>query len=439
MSSSGTPAADVAIIGAGSMQFTQQVVSDLMRDPVTRHVHFRLMDLDPERLALAVRLVQRIQEETGGRGGAEGSPDLKSALSGVDFAINEIQVGGLAATELDFAIPGRYGIRQTIGDTLGIGGISRSLRTIPAVLHIASVLQAQAPHAWFLNYTNPMAAVMRAVSWTHPDLVAVGLCHSAEYTARALARYLDLEFDELDWLSAGINHQAWLLRLQHRGRDLYPLLHEKAQDPAIFERDPVRFELLRRFGRFVTESSEHNAEYVPYFLPWDDEIERLQVPVDEYLRRSRNSVAKFAALSRQVEVPGSLLVDPSPEYAPRIIRSALSGEPLVFYANVPNDGAISNLPADALVEVPAVVDRHAIHATRVGSLPEGPRALNQQSINVQMLTVQAVLREDRELLLQAAYIDPMLQSRLRLREIEALVDDLLIAHRQWLPTGWFGP
>ncbi len=424
----------VAIVGAGSMQFTQQVVSDLMRDPVTRDVHFRLMDRDPERLELARRLVGRIQEEAGAGGGVEAHQKLSTALRGVDFALNEIQVGGLAATTTDFDIPNRYGIRQTIGDTLGIGGISRSLRTIPAVLDIVAVLREEAPAAWFLNYTNPMATVMRAVTWVHPDLVTVGLCHSAEYTARALAGYLDVPFAELDWLSAGINHQAWLLRLEHQGRDLYPRLHEKARDPAVFARDPVRFELLRRFGRFVTESSEHNAEYVPYFLPWDDEIERLQIPVGEYLRRSHAALAKFEALSRRVEEPGSLMVEPSPEYAPRIIRAALSGEPLVFYANVPNAGVISNLPGEALVEVPAVVDRHAIRPTLVGALPEGPRALNQQSIGVQLLVTRAVLEHDRDLLHQAAYLDPMLQTRLRLAEIDALVEDLLLAQTAWIPA-----
>ena len=424
----------VAIVGAGSMQFTQQVVSDLVRDPVTRDVHFRLMDRDPARLELARRLVGRLQDEAGATGGVEAYAELAAALRGVDFALNEIQMGGLSATTTDFEIPARYGIRQTIGDTLGIGGISRSLRTIPAVLDIVAVLREQAPAAWFLNYTNPMATVMRAVTWMHPDLVTAGLCHSAEYTARTLASYLDVPFTELDWLSAGINHQAWLLRLEHEGRDLYPRLHEKARDPAIAARDPVRFELLSRFGRFVTESSEHNAEYVPYFLPWDDEIERLQIPVGEYLRRSHAAAAKFEALSRRVEEPGSLMVDPSPEYAPRIIRAVLSREPLVFYANVPNAGSISNLPPEALVEVPAVVDQHAIRPTLVGALPEGPRALNQQSISVELLVTKAILERDRDLLHQAAYLDPLMQTRLRLSEIDALVEELLQAQQEWIPA-----
>jgi len=426
----------VAIVGAGSMQFTQQVVSDLLRHPVTRDVHLRLMDVDPERLALAERLVARLQKETGATGRVEGSTDLTATLRDVDFVVHAIQVGGLDATERDFAVPARFGVRQTIGDTLGIGGISRSLRTIPAVLRIVDVLREAAPHAWFLNYTNPMATVMKAVAETHPDVVAVGLCHSAEHTARSLARYVEVPFDELEWLSAGVNHQAWVLRLEHRGQDLYPRLQEKATDPGVFALDPVRFELLARFGRFPTESSEHNAEYVPYFLPWDDEIDRLQIPVGEYLRRSRAGLAKWGRLREQVGEPGSLLVEPSPEYAPRIIRAAVSGEPLVFYGNVPNNGAIPNLPKDAVVEVPCVVDRRSILPTKVGPLPPGPRALNQQAINVQTLTVTAVLEQDLGLLRQAAYLDPMLSTRLRLREIDTLVDELLAAHRDWLPAGW---
>lgn len=428
--------AEVAIVGAGSMQFTQQVVSDLMRAPATQDVAFSLMDVDEERLALSERLVHRIQGEVGGRGRVRASRELETALTGVDFCLNEIQVGGMTATQLDFDVPAAYGIRQTIGDTLGIGGISRALRTIPVVVDIARTLRRVAPDAWLLNYTNPMAMVMWAVAVEVPEVTAVGLCHSAEYTARALAGYLEVPFAELDWMSAGINHMAWLLKLGHRGEDLYPRLRELARDPAVFAQDPVRFELLRLFGRFVTESSEHNAEYVPYFLPHDDEVDRLHIPVGEYLRRSRNSLLKFDDLKGRVREPGSLMVPASPEYAPRIVAARITGDPLVFYGNVPNRGAIANLPPDALVEVPCLVEADAIWPTQIGTLPPGPAALNRQAIGVQELTVRAALRGDRDLLYQAAALDPLLATRLRLGEIVRLVDALLVAQRSWLPACW---
>jgi alpha-galactosidase len=429
---------EVAIVGAGSMQFTQQVVSDLVRRPATRDVRLSLMDIDEERLALAERLVRRIQQEAGANGPVRASRDLAEALTGVDFCLNEIQVGGMAATEMDFRIPAQYGIRQTIADTLGIGGISRALRTIPAVVSIARTLQAVAPDAWLLNYTNPMAMVMWALSEEVPGVTAVGLCHSAEYTARSLAEYLNLPFDEVEWLSAGINHMAWVLMLRRQGEDLYPRLLERARDPAVFRRDPVRFELLFRFGRFVTESSEHNAEYVPYFLPYDDEVERLHIPIDEYLRRSHANLAKFDELKLAVARPdASLLRPPSVEYAPQIIAARVTKTPYVFYGNVVNAGSIDNLPPRAVVEVPCLIHGGHLHVTRVGSLPPGPAALNRQAIGVQELTVEAARRFDRDLLYQAASLDPLVASRLRLGEIRRLVDDLLEAGRAWLPREWF--
>jgi alpha-galactosidase len=425
----------VAIVGSGSMEFTRQVVSDLARTPSVRDATFHLIDIDPDRLRLSQALVRKILDEFGGRGDVLAFPSLDGALAGVHYVVNAIQVGGYRATEIDFAIPERYGIHQTIADTLGIGGIFRGLRTIPKVLDIAAAMVQQCPDAYLLNYTNPMSMIIMAVNRLYPGLKTYGLCHSVHYTAETLAEYLGVPFEELAWQSAGINHMAWMLELSHRGEDLYPRLFAAAQDPAIRARDAVRFELMERLGWFVTESSEHNAEYSAFFLKSDAEIERLKIPVGEYLRRSQANLDEYDAIRSALARAGDTLALPkSPEYAPGFIAARESGAAWWFHGNVANHHLIDNLPDGCAVEVPCFVNRHGVFASRMGNLPAPLAAMNRTAVNVQMLTVEAVVQNDRDLVYQAAMMDPLLASRLTLAEIWRLVDDLFQAHGDALPA-----
>lgn len=433
----------IALVGAGSMQFTHQVVSDLLAHPATRDADYHLIDTDADRLQRACQLVRGLLAQRLGQGQVAAFADVQAegALRQVDYCINEIQVGGFAATERDFAIPARYGIRQTIADTRGIGGILRALRTMPVCVAVARALAEASPDALLLNYTNPMAMVMDAVHRTVPELLAYGLCHSTEETARTLAGYLEVPYDELDWTAAGINHMAWLLTLTHHGEDLYPRLDRLAQDPKARARDPVRFELLQAVGRFVTESSEHNAEYFAWFVTHPEEIDRLQIPIGEYLRRSEAHLVRYEALRQDLaegHVPA--VRPPSGEYAPRLVAARTAREPLWFYANVPNRvGAlgdsrlIGNLPPEALVEVPCGLFGTAVRPTAVGSLPLAAAALNAQAIAVEQLTVEGFCRQDRDLIYQAAMLDPVTAAVLPLDQIRALVDEAVAAHGDLMP------
>lgn len=426
--------AKIAIVGAGSMQFTRQIVSDMARFPALRNAQLSLIDIDAQRLETSEGMVRRIGKEAGVEWQIETHHALDDALRSVDYCINAIQVGGMAATEADFRVPAKYGIRQTIADTLGIGGIFRGLRTIPVVLDIAKSLQEQSPNATLLNYTNPMSMVIAAVGKTFPEMHAFGLCHSVHYTAASIANYLEIPLEELRWTSAGINHMAWMLSLEHKGQDMYSALFKQSRNVDIYRRDAVRFELLHRLGYFVTESSEHNAEYTAYFITHPEEIARLNIPIDEYLRRSAAHLEDFSAMQRILEEPSeSLLMDPSIEYAPGFINACESGETWWFQGNVVNHGLIDNLPVDACVEVPVLVNQHGAFASRVGALPEPLAALNTQAITVQKLTVEAALTCDRDLVYQAAMLDPQLSATLTLEKIWSLVDDLFDSHQNVLP------
>lgn len=433
----------IALVGAGSMQFTHQVVSDLLAHPATRDADYHLIDIDRDRLWQATLLVRGLMGQAGAAGRVDvfSHPRAAGALARVDYCINEIQVGGYAATERDFAIPARYGIRQTIADTRGIGGIARALRTIPVCVDLARALCQASPEAVLLNYTNPMAMVMDAIHRAVPALEAYGLCHSTEETARALAGYLDVPYEELDWTSAGINHMAWFLTLRHRGQDLYPRLAALADDPAAFAKDPVRFELLKAVGCFVTESSEHNAEYFAWFLTHPGEIKRLAIPIGEYLRRSQAHLSRYRELREELSagrVPA--LRAPSGEYAPRLAAARTAREPLALYANVPNRVGprgdarlIANLPAEATVEVPCTVVGTQVRPAAVGALPAAAAALNCQAIAVEQLTVDGWERQDLDLVYQAAMLDPLAASVLPLDQIRQLVDDLVAAHGPLMP------
>ncbi len=426
--------ATIAIVGAGSMEFTRQVVSDVVRAEALKDSVFHLIDINPERLKTAEGMVKSIIQEAGRSCPVKVFASLDGAFRGVDYCVNSIQVGGLAATTIDFEVPERHGIHQTIADTLGIGGIFRGLRTIPAVLDIAKALVEQAPKAVLLNYTNPMSMVVWAVKRAYPELEVYGLCHSVHYTAEVLSEYLEVPFEELEWTSAGINHMAWMLTLKHKGEDLYPRLFQKARLPEIFKQDAVRFELMQRLGYFVTESSEHNAEYTNYFLTHPEEIARLDIPVGRYLHISQNNVDEFETIKEALKHPNhSFLMDPSPEYAPAFINARVSGETWWFQGNVMNDGLINNLPQGACVEVPVLVNQHGVFPTHVADLPPQLAALDRHAIALQELTVEAALTRDRDLVYQAAMMDPQVSSVLTLEGIWKLVDDLFEAHGDMIP------
>jgi alpha-galactosidase len=341
--------------------------------------------------------------------------------------INMIQVGGHQATLIDFEIPKRHGLRQTIGDTLGIGGIFRSLRTIPVMLGIAADMSELCPNAWLLNYTNPMAMLCWATYEASPQTRIVGLCHSVQNTTRELAELAGVPYDEVTYLGAGINHQSWILRFERDGEDLYPLLDAALdRDPELLRR--VRVEMYRRFGRFPTESSEHSAEYLPFFLRSDEMIERFRVPVDEYVHRSEENLAMYEQMRAQLAAGAPFEIERSLEYASLIIHSQVTGEPRTIYGNVRNDGLISNLPHGCCVEVPCLADRAGVQPTAVGALPPQLAALNRTFANVCELTVRAALDGSRQHVYHAALLDPNAAGTLSPEAICAMVDDLIEAH-----------
>ncbi len=416
----------VALVGAGSRVFTRRLVSDLTRF-FGNDVEIRLIDIDPEKLQWAERLALRIREEAHCLPLVKAFSERRPAFESCDYVINAINVGGRVAWSRDFEIPARYGVRQTVADTLGIGGIMRALRTIPEVLKIARDLEAVAPRARLLNYTNPMSMVMLALFKTS-SLPALGLCHSVPATAKQLAHYLDMDLAELEWQAAGINHQSWFLQLSRHGQDLYPTLRQRL--PRIYEQDRVRFEIMRRFGYFSSESSSHAAEYVSYFLPRDPWMQRLHLVPREFLDQP-GSLAEIATLLEQPEPV--YLPEFSIEYAPQVIHSLETGTVRVIEVNVPNTGLIANLPASAIVEVPALVQGHQVLPTSVGKLPEALAALNRQGIAVQQLTIEGVLERRRESIYQAAFLDPNLSTTLDLDQIVSLTDELLAAHAGYIP------
>jgi len=349
--------------------------------------------------------------------------------------VNEIQVGGFDATLRDFRIPAKYGLRQTIADTLGVGGIFRGLRTIPVIVDIANDMADVCPEALLLNYANPMAMLVWGVLDGGRFDNIVGLCHSVQNTHEELAAIVGVPHEEIDYLTAGLNHQAFVLRFERDGESLYPLL-----DRAI-ERDPeglarrVRVELYRQFGHFPTESSEHSAEYVPWFMGHDDQIERYRVPVDEYIRRSEENLAEYEDTKRALAEGRDLPLEGENELAPRYIHSIVTGTPRIEYGNVRNDGLIDDLPDGCCVEVPCKIDQNGVQPIAVGSLPVQCAALNRTFLNVVELTVRAALEGNREHVYRAVLLDPNAGATLTIKQAHQMVDELIEAHGELMPKG----
>jgi alpha-galactosidase len=426
---------NIVLIGAGSVEFTQILLSDLVEFPELADSTITLHDIDAERLDTAERIAHLINNAAGTELRIRATLDRRSALDGADFVVNEIQVGGLDATLRDFEIPKAHGLRQTIADTIGVGGIFRGLRTIPVLVAIAQEMTELCPDAMLLNYANPMAMLPWAV-WEGTGLKrAIGLCHSVQNTHEQLAALVGVPVDEIDYTTAGLNHQAFVLRFERNGENLYPLLDAAiAADPDGLGRR-VRIEIYRRFGFFPTESSEHSAEYVPWFMSHDDQIERYRIPVDEYIRRSLENIDEYEDIRRRLTAGEPIAFEAEGELAPRYIHSLVTGQRRVEYGNVRNDGLIDALPPGCCVEVPCVVDGDGVHPETIGALPPQCAALNRTFVNVAELTMRAALEESREHVYQAVMLDPNAGATLTIDSMTTMVDELIDAHGELLPAG----
>ncbi|MFI1581293.1 alpha-glucosidase/alpha-galactosidase [Embleya sp. NPDC020630] len=417
----------IVFVGAGSVVFTQGLLADLFAFPELKDAHIALHDIDPERLATAHGAARLIADDRGASPLITAHADRREALAGAHFVINIIQVGMREATRTDFDVPAGYGLRQTIGDTLGIGGVFRALRTFPVLRALGEDIAELCPDAWLLNYTNPMAMnvgyLRRATGLTR----VVGLCHSVYWTMQGLAELVGVPYDEVDYLAAGVNHQAWVLRFEHAGADLYPKLDALiARDEQLRRR--VRVDMYRRLGYYPTETSEHSSEYVPWYLGHDSEISRLRLPVGAYLDIVDENVAAYESTRAALAAGQPVPVESTMEYAPQIIHSITTGTPRTVYGNVPNQGLIDNLPADGVVEVPCLVDRLGVQPTRVGALPAQLAALNRTYLSVNDLVVRAALEDEPRHIRHAAMIDPATAAVLPVERIWDLCDDLVRAH-----------
>ncbi|MGH2367060.1 MAG: alpha-glucosidase/alpha-galactosidase [Chloroflexota bacterium] len=430
--------AKIALIGAGSVIWARRLMMDILSFPELAGSTLSLMDIDPVRLHTAKQTVERLVAQVRAPARVEATLDRREAVTGADYVIFAVQVGMHVATLKDFEIPKRYGLRQTIADTLGVGGIFRGLRTIPVLLGLLRDMEAICPDALLLNYVNPMSILCLAAARAS-SIQTIGLCHSVQGTSRQLADYIGVPYDEVGYRVAGINHMAWFLDFTHQGKDAYPRLWEVLESGRAPDWDRVRFEMMRRLGYFVTESSEHMAEYVPYFIKRDSLVHEFNIPLDEYVRRSEQNLREFEETRVQVERGESLEVSRSHEYAAYIIRAIEANRDWSFNGNVPNSvdrraaALISNLPADSVVEVPCLVNGAGVMPCPVGDLPPQLAGLNRSHISVHQLAVEAALTGNRDALYQAVMLDPHTASVLSLDEIWAMTDDLVEAHGEALP------
>ena len=439
----------IAFIGAGSTVFMKNIVGDILMRPAISGATIALMDVNPQRLAVSELVARKIIQTLGVKAQLETHSDQRRALERADFVIVAFQIGGYEpCTVTDFEVPKRYGLRQTIADTLGVGGIMRGLRTVPHLWSICEDMLQLCPDAILLQYVNPMAINTWAISEKYPTIRQVGLCHSVQGTAAELARDLDIPVGHIRYRAAGINHMAFYLQFEHRQQDgsyrnLYPELlrgYEEGRLPKPSHWNPrcpnkVRYEMLKRLGYFVTESSEHFAEYTPYFIKEgrEDLIETFGIPLDEYPKRCIEQAKSWRADAAAYRTAERIEVKASHEYASSILNSVWTGEPSVIYGNQRNNGCITSLPDGCAAEVPCLVDQNGIQPTVVGDLPPQLTALIRTNINVQELTVRALVEEKREHVYHAAMMDPHTAAELDLQQIWDLVDDLVSAHHSWLP------
>ncbi|WP_437750551.1 alpha-glucosidase/alpha-galactosidase [Staphylococcus shinii] len=426
----------ITFLGAGSTVFAKNVLGDCMTVEALQHFEFALYDIDEQRLHDSEMMLNNLKKNLHSNVTVKAYHNRKDALLGAKYIINAIQVGGYdPATITDFEIPKKYKLRQTIADTLGIGGIFRNLRTIPVMQAFADDIKEVCPDAWFLNYTNPMAVLTNIM--LKEGIKTVGLCHSVQVCTNDLLDSLDLPKDNIQSKIAGINHMAWLLEIKQNGTDLYPEIKKRAKAKQKSKHDDmVRFEILDKFGFYVTESSEHNAEYHPYFIKnlYPELIDDYNIPLDEYPRRCINQIEEWSQMRDDIVNNQNLTHRRSNEYGSYIIEAMETNKPFKIGGNVLNTGGlISNLPENAVVEVPCLVDASGIAPTYIGALPEQLAALNRTNINTQLLTIEAALTNDKSKVYQAAMLDPHTASELSINDIISLCDDLFEAHGDWLP------
>jgi alpha-galactosidase len=426
----------ITFIGAGSTVFAKNLLVDILSFPELADSQICLFDIDAERLRTSEIVARRIAQQLKVTPEIETTTDRGQAFDAATYAINMIQVGGYRpCTVTDFEIPKKYGLRQTIADTLGIGGIMRALRTVPVLIAMGHEMESRCPDVIHLNYVNPMAmncwALARATK-----IKTVGLCHSVQHTAEELATDIGIPVSDINYVVAGINHLAFYLKFERNGEDLYPLIRRVIDEGRVPADNRVRYDMFQRLNYFVTESSEHFSEYVPWYIKKgrEDLIERHNIPLDEYPRRCERQIAGWQQLRDTLEGTDSALeLERSVEYGSGIIHSVETGEPRVIYGNVENLDLITNLPSGCCVEVPCLVDKNGIQPVRIGAIPPHLAALMQTNINVQSLTVEAILAGKREYIYHAAMLDPHTGAELDLDQIWSLVDDLLAAHKDWLP------
>src|ERR1700749_4929073 len=424
----------VTFVGAGSVEFTRNVVTDLCSYPEFRGgLHLSRYDISAERLEFAARLARQIVTQTGAAATVTATRDRREALDGAAYVINEVQVGGYKSTRADFDIPARYGGRQTIGDTLGIGGIFRGLRTIPVVLALARDMHEVCADAYLLSYSSPMAMLPWAVYEGTAFTWVFGLCHSVRDTQAFLTQLTRADPERVRFLTAGFNHQAFVLRFEQDGESLYPRLAEVIESSPELQRRG-RGEIYRRFGYFPTESSEHSAEYVPWFMHHDDQVERFRIFVGDYLERSEENLRELQSLERQLATDEPLELTLENELAPQFIPALEAGTERELQVNIPNGGLISSLPDECCVEVPCLIGAGGPKPVAVGGLPPQLAALNRTFLNVVELTVRAALDGSRDHVYQAALLDPNTAATLTTAQTVAMCDELLDAHRHLLPA-----
>ncbi|TDF95803.1 alpha-glucosidase/alpha-galactosidase [Paenibacillus piri] len=426
----------ITFLGAGSTVFAKNVLGDCMMTASLQGFELALFDINLERLKDSENMLNNLKLSSGSTCVVKAYTDRKEALRGAKYVVNAIQVGGYdPCTITDFEIPKKYGLRQTIADTLGIGGIFRNLRTIPVMLDFAKDIQEVCPDAWFLNYTNPMAVLTNAMT-TYGGVKTVGLCHSVQTCMPSLFKALEMETEGIQTKIAGINHMAWLLEAKKDGVDLYPEIKRRAREKQKEQhKDMVRYEMMFRFGYYVTESSEHNAEYHPYFIKrnYPELIERFNIPLDEYPRRCIRQIERWSTMREELVNNKNLEHVRSHEYASFMFEAMETNVPFKIGGNVMNTGLITNLPKEACVEVPCLVDSSGITPTYVGDLPPQLAALNRTNINTQLLTLEAAITGKKEHIYHAALLDPHTAAELSIDDIVAMCDDLIEAHGDWLP------
>jgi alpha-galactosidase len=430
----------IAMIGAGSVVFAKKLIHDILSFPELSEATIALMDIDPGRLERTAKLAQKIIAREKMPAQLETTLDREQALRNANYVITMFQVGGLDAYALDQKIPAKYGIDQAVGDTLGPGGVFRGLRTIPVLLEICREMEKLCPEAVLLNYVNPMCMNTWSM-YEGSSIVNVGLCHSVQITSEDIARYVGVPYEEVWFKCAGINHMSWFLEYNWNGRDIYPLLKEKYHDPEVYNQDAVKFEFLKHFGYFVTESSYHMSEYVPYFRKRKEWVQKI-TGINSWLKEDQGNYythcinrqeQEFQKISRQLSGEEPLDFKRTHEYGAFIIHSMETNIPRVINGNVKNTGLITNLPSGCCVEVPILVDRTGFNPCYIGALPEQLAALNRTNINVQELTVKAALTGDKEAVYHAILLDPLTAAVLTMDEIHSLVDEMFEAEAAYLP------